>query len=135
MSATFHKTLHKSRQELAVLAKEIEQFLAEHGTSGGATFRVQLALEETILNLINHSGAAQRIEVRLVLDPDRLVLDIEDDGDYFDPRLVPEFDKKQPLEERRPGGMGIQLLRSLVSEIDYRRIDSGNRLRLIIPCG
>jgi serine/threonine-protein kinase RsbW len=133
VSTTLHKTLGKSLQELAVLTGEVEAFLAEHGTPGPAVFRVQLALEETILNLINHAPAARQIEVRLALEANRLVLDIEDDGDYFDPRGVPEFDKTQPLEQRRPGGMGIQLLRGLVPEIDYRRVESRNRLRLTIP--
>jgi len=137
MTAMFRKTLLKNLDELIRLEPEVDAFLARHNTPAPAAFRARLALEEIIRNLIDHSPATQRIEVRLGVETDRLVLEIEDDGDYFDLRSAPEFHKSQPLEERRPGGMGIQLVRSLVQEIDYQRLPSSNRLRLVIdtpPC-
>jgi serine/threonine-protein kinase RsbW len=132
MTAMFHKTLLKKLDELIRLGPEVDEFLARQNTPTPAVFRVRLALEEIIRNLIDHSPAARRIEVRLGVETDRLVLEIEDDGDYFDLRSAPQFEKSQPLEERRAGGMGIQLVRSLVQVIDYERLPSGNRLRLVI---
>ena len=128
----FRKTVKKKLDELIMLEAEVDAFLARHNTPSPAVFRARLALEEIIRNLIDHSPAARRIDVRLGVETDRLVLEIEDDGDYFDLRSAPPFDESQPLEERRPGGMGIQLVRSLVQGIDYQRLPSGNCVRLII---
>jgi serine/threonine-protein kinase RsbW len=133
----FQTTLLKNLDELIRLEPEVDAFLAQHDTPAPVAFRVRLALEEIIRNLIEHAPAARQIDVRLEIEADRVVIEIDDDGDYFDLRSAPEFDKSQPLEERRPGGMGIQLVRSLVREIDYQRVPSGNRLRLVIdktPC-
>jgi anti-sigma regulatory factor (Ser/Thr protein kinase) len=137
MTALFRKTFPKSLDELIRLEPEVDAFLARQNTPAPAAFRTRLALEEIVRNLIEHSPATRRIEVRIGVEADRVVLEIDDDGDYFDLRSAPAFDKSQPLEERRPGGMGIQLVRTLVREIDYQRIPSGNRLRLVIdqsPC-
>jgi serine/threonine-protein kinase RsbW len=133
----FQKTLPKNLDELIKVVSEVDAFLDRQNTPAPAVFRVRLALEEIIRNLIEHAPAARRIDVRLEVEADRVVLEIDDDGDYFDLRSAPEFDKSLPLEERRPGGMGIQLMRALVREIDYQRVPSGNRLRLVIdktPC-
>jgi anti-sigma regulatory factor (Ser/Thr protein kinase) len=132
MNAIFQKTLRKDLGELIALAPEVDAFLAQQQTPAPAVFRVQLALEEIIRNLVEHASAAQRIDVRLDVAPRRLLLEIEDDGAPFDPRSLPEFDKSQPLEKRQPGGMGLQLVRSMVREITYQRLPAGNRLLLII---
>jgi anti-sigma regulatory factor (Ser/Thr protein kinase) len=134
VTALFQKTLRKNLEELIALTREVDAFLAEQSVPPPAVFRVQLVLEETIRNLIEHAPAAQRIDVRLAFEADLLVLEIEDDGDYFDLRSAPAFDKSQPLETRRSGGMGIQLLRALIPDLDYQRVESGNRLRVTIPC-
>ena len=63
---------------------------------------------------------------------DRILIRIADDSAPFDPRSAPEFDKTKTLEERRPGGMGIQIVRNLVSEIHYERLADRNYLGLVV---
>ena len=55
-----------------------------------------------------------------------------DDGREFDPLSAPEVDVHAPLEERTVGGLGIHLLRNMVSEIRYERSGGRNHLRLRI---
>src|SRR5262249_15663918 len=112
----------------------VEDFLAQHGMSPQAVVKVRVVLEEMVLNLIDHAtgSATGRIDVRLDAEPGRVVLVIEDDSDPFDPRSAPEFDTKLPLEERRPGGLGIQVVRGLAQELDYERLPGCNRLRVVI---
>ena len=134
MSATLHKTLHVNVADLIALGPEVEDFLARQGVPSETVVKVRVVLEEMILNLINHATGldGSLIDVRLEAEPGRVVALIEDEGDPFDPRSAPEFDTTQPLEERRPGGMGIQLMRSLVAEMHYERLSGRNRLRLVI---
>ena len=134
MSTTLHKTLRPDVADLIALGPEVEAFLGRHGVPSHAVMKVRVALEEMILNLINHATGldGSLIDVRLEAEPGRVVALIEDEGDPFDPRSAPEFDTTQPLEERRPGGMGIQLMRSLVAEMHYERLSGRNRLRLVI---
>ena len=134
MSSTFQKDLTKAESALIALLPEAEGFLKQHGASARAVSRVLIILEEIILNLIKYAkaSATQDIDVRLEATPDRILIEIADDGASFDPRSAPEFDKTKPLEERRPGGMGLQIVRSLVSELHYERLADRNYLRLVV---
>jgi serine/threonine-protein kinase RsbW len=137
MSTTLHKTLRPDVADLIALGPEVEAFLGRHGVPSHAVMKVRVALEEMILNLINHATglAGSPIDVRLEAEPGRVIVWIEDEGDPFDPRSVPQFDTTQPLEARRAGGMGIALVRGFVSEMHYERLSGRNRLRLVIAHG
>jgi serine/threonine-protein kinase RsbW len=116
------------------VAGEVELFCADNHLPRAMSFKVCLVLEEFVLNLIEHAvaPATDRIDLRLDLEPGRVVLVLEDDGAPFDPRSAPPFDKTRSLEDRGPRGMGIHLVRSMTESIAYERIDSRNRLRVVI---
>jgi anti-sigma regulatory factor (Ser/Thr protein kinase) len=134
MSATFHKALRADVADLIALGPEVEDFLARRAVPSAAVAKVRVALEEMILNLINHATGLgdSLIDVRLEAGPGRVVVVIEDEGDPFDPRSAAPLDTSQPLEQRRAGGMGIQLVRGFAAEMNYERIAARNRLRLVI---
>jgi serine/threonine-protein kinase RsbW len=134
MSHTLEKSLDKSLDALIELAAEVQVFLTGCGLCERVIFKVQLGLEEAIRNLIEHAtgSATNRIQVRIDVGHDQVAIVLEDDGLPFDPRSAPPFDRSRPLEEREPRGMGLQLLRTLIDEIHYERLDSRNRLRLVV---
>ncbi len=134
MSGTLQKVVRKTEGDLIALLPEAEAFLKGHGASARATARALVVLEEIILNLVKYStnSATPDVEVRLGVAADRVVVEIADDGAPFDPRAAPEFDKSMTLDERRPGGMGIQIVRSMASEIHYERVENRNHLRVVL---
>jgi serine/threonine-protein kinase RsbW len=131
MTHTLQKSLDKSLSALIELAAEVQVFLTGCGVPERALFNVQLAIEETIRNLIEHSTGTA-IELRIDVEHGRVTILLEDDGQAFDPATALPFDPSKPLEERTPHGMGLHLLRHFVDEIHYERLDSRNRLRLVV---
>jgi len=136
MSTALHKTLRADIADLVALGPEVEASLGRHGVPSEVVARARVVLEEMVLNLINHATglAGSPIDVRLEAERGWVVVLIEDEGDPFDPQSAPALDTTQPLEERRAGGMGIQLVRGLVAEMQYERLSGRNRLRLVIAC-
>jgi anti-sigma regulatory factor (Ser/Thr protein kinase) len=134
MPPTFQRTSSRNVSDYLALAGEVERFCAENHLPGAVTFKVRLVLEELVLNLIDHAvgPTADRIDVRIDLEPGRVVLVLEDDSAPFDPRSAPAFDNTTPLEQRGPRGMGIHLVRSVTEDISYERVGSHNRLRVVI---
>jgi anti-sigma regulatory factor (Ser/Thr protein kinase) len=134
MTATFQRTLSRSVHDYVARAAEAEDYCTQSGLSRALMFKVRLVLEELVLNLIEHGTGSPkgRIDLRIDIEPARVVLTLEDDGDPFDPRSAPPFDKTRPLEERSPRGMGIQLVRSMSQEIAYERLGTRNRLCVVI---
>ena len=93
-------------------------------------------LDEIVLNVINHGHDDQgehEIHVRLRAAPDAVTITVEDDGKPFNPLDAPPPDLDLPIEERPIGGLGIFLMKSLTSAMDYRREGERNRLTLTKP--
>jgi anti-sigma regulatory factor (Ser/Thr protein kinase) len=65
--------------------------------------------------------------VHISIEPDRIIADVIDAGPPFDPRSAPDPDLSGPVEERCIGGLGLFLMRKLVSELDYVRSAGCNR--------
>lgn len=91
-----------------------------------------LALNEAIMNVIQHGyhgvpGQAMRLEARF--DGQALVFDLLDHA----PPVPVEQVQSRPLDEIRPGGLGVHFIRSLMDEMRFVDPPPGfsNCLRLI----
>ena len=93
---------------------------------------LKLAVTEACSNSIRHAYGDERdgsVEVVYELYPDRLVVEVSDDGPGF---AVPEqaFGDGRVLNE---GGLGIAIIRELADELELgpRAGGKGSRLRLV----
>ena len=71
------------------------------------------AVDEAATNVIVHGYAGREgwLDVAVSPEPGQLVVTLQDEAPAFDPTAVPEPDLTVPPERRRPGGMGIHLIR------------------------
>ena len=91
------------------------------------------AVDEAATNVIRHGyrGGPGWLEVSAALDGDRIVVELEDAAPLLDPTLVPEPDLSVPPERRRPGGMGVHLMRLAMDELHHApRPGGGNILTM-----
>jgi anti-sigma regulatory factor (Ser/Thr protein kinase) len=92
------------------------------------------AVDEAATNVITHGyrGDPGWIDVDIGLRDGRFVVTIEDGAPPFDPTTVPEPDLTVPPMARKPGGMGIHLIRAATDAVTYRpRPGGGNILTMI----
>lgn len=89
------------------------------------TKRLRLAVEEAVINVIDHNDATQ-ITITHTTSP--LTITITDNGSPFDPTAAPDIDVNQPGEERQIGGLGIFYIRQMSKSLEYRRDDNKNIL-------
>ena len=118
--------------ELQRLAGWIEGF-ARQGMSTDVSFALQLCLEEAVANIIMYGAARDdRLEIAVELERNggTLVARIEDNGRQFDPTRAPPPAVAASLEQAKVGDLGIHLMRSFASGMDYERRDGRNRLTL-----
>jgi serine/threonine-protein kinase RsbW len=85
------------------------------------------AVDELVCNVVGHgyAGRPGSIEVAFVETPDEIGFRIRDDAPPFDPTAVPEPRLDLPLSERRLGGMGVHLARTLTDGFDHRILPTG----------
>jgi serine/threonine-protein kinase RsbW len=91
------------------------------------------AVDEAATNIIVHGYAAKpgMIDVDVKREGDSLIVRLLDQAPQFDPTTVPPPDLTMPLEKRRPGGLGIHLIREYIDQVRYHAIpQGGNELTL-----
>jgi serine/threonine-protein kinase RsbW len=129
MSEFFKQTIANNYAELERLMESASGFLEEKGVDAQASYRINLALEEMVTNVIKYGYDApgeHPIHISVEVREDEVRATIEDDGREFNP-LIQEFSEQRgPVEERRVGGLGIHLIKKLLSRLDYRREEGRN---------
>jgi len=96
--------------------------------------RLELAMEEAIVNVIHHGYGKQegKIEIHLEWEPGLVKIHLKDWGPPFNPlKEAPKVDPNAVLEEREEGGLGIFLMQKCVDEVLYARDKNRNLLILI----
>jgi anti-sigma regulatory factor (Ser/Thr protein kinase) len=101
----------------------LEEVARAKGIEPNSLRPLQLAIEEVFANCVRHNASGSgRIEVRVETEGSRFRVAITDpDTDGFDPRGTSAVRTDLPLEERKPGGLGLHLIRAMVDHIDYRQ--------------
>ncbi|MBK9387642.1 MAG: ATP-binding protein [Planctomycetes bacterium] len=133
--ARFELELSSTYGQMAERCAELEQRLLALGVEPAARYRAQLVYEELVGNVLRYGGApAGGIQLRLevVVERERLVLVILDDGLPFDPTAEPDPPNARSVAEARVGGRGIAMVRRVARRFVYRREGRRNRVELEI---
>lgn len=91
---------------------------------------LKLAITEATSNSVRHaySDGAGTVEVLYDLQPDRIVIEVSDDGEGFDYDTAPATaDLEDELTE---GGLGIAIIRTIADEFELGRGPGGRGSRL-----
>lgn len=118
-------------KEIALISNFVEDLCNELALPPETTMNINLALEEAVANVIMYAyPPEEQHEIRLKVagNNEQLIFLLTDKGQSFDPTQVEEIDTTLPIEERKIGGLGIFLIRSIMNEVTYQRLDDENRL-------
>jgi serine/threonine-protein kinase RsbW len=90
---------------------------------------LKLALTEAASNSVRHAYSGDDetgvVEISYELRADRLVIEVTDDGEGFDPE-----ETGGPPEELSEGGLGIAIIRSIADEVEIGTQPGGKGSRL-----
>src|SRR3712207_1852715 len=114
-------TVEASLDALATISDFVVEQAHAAGMDEHAVWEVQLAVDEATTNVVQHGYAEASGEIKVVVnvDGDEFEVCIYDRGKRFDPATVPEPDLVSPLEERRTGGLGLYLMRTLMDRVEF----------------
>lgn len=113
--------------------------LAASGLPKGDRLHVELAMEEAIVNVINHTTSGQPFDFTLTcrIEPERQIeFDLIDPGPTYNPLAdepTPNLDL--PVEELEEGGLGLVLMRKCMDALFYTRHQDQNILTLVKKLG
>ena len=91
------------------------------GVDAADSYAIVMTIEELFTNMVKYNPKGLgRIGLELECGSSDVTCRLVDpDSDRFDINALPDADINLPVEQRRPGGLGIYLIRRLVDSIDY----------------
>jgi serine/threonine-protein kinase RsbW len=119
--------------EISRLYEFIEELGSDFSLSPDIVFNLNLVLEEAVVNIINYAYPKEdheSIYLSAKMHEGSIVLVLTDTGKEFDPTAVPEADVTLSADDRQIGGLGIFLIRQIMNEVKYERIEGKNVLTL-----
>jgi serine/threonine-protein kinase RsbW len=123
---------------LELLSHWIASLGEDKGFSEKLVFELDLVLGEAVTNIIQNAYSDDQdheITVLLHYGGDRVIVQIKDDGVFFDPLQHPEPLLPNTLEDAVEGGLGIHLIKNYVRDWAYKRQDEFNVLTLLLAEG
>lgn len=113
---------------LAEVRKKVREFLAQAGFDECETELLVLALDEACTNIIRHAYAGEAKPVRLEMShlSDKVRFTLRDYGSSCDPKHI----KSRALEDVRPGGVGVHIIKQAFDDVRYEPQVKGTKLVL-----
>ena len=113
----------------------IRKALKDNGVPDLQISELVLALDEMCSNLMIHShrcNPEELFEINIILKRgEPVIFEIIDDGNTFDINQFAEPDLGNLVHEKRKGGLGIRLVKSIMDKIEYQNRSGKNVCRLI----
>ncbi|AFZ47727.1 putative anti-sigma regulatory factor, serine/threonine protein kinase [Cyanobacterium stanieri PCC 7202] len=128
-------TVPASLDSLKPIAEYVMKVAKMFGLEKKAMYKLRLAVDELATNIANYAYAdndnPQEKEIFLESDISEgaLIITIKDNGVPFDPtnKIESEIEvTKEPIEERKIGGLGIFLAFDGVDDFSYQRVNEQN---------
>lgn len=119
--------------ELERVISYVSDLCTRNCLSPETEYDLNLALDEMITNVAKHAypdGGEHQFSVEISIGDGEFWARIEDDGVEFNPTDHPTPDLDAPLEVRKEGGLGIFLVRQIMTSIEYQRVGGKNVVTL-----
>ena len=93
---------------------------------------IELVVEEAVINIVTHAypQTAGYVKLTCRMERNQFIVTLEDEGIPFPVPDAEAPDISSDLPDRKVGGLGIHLMKSLTDGIRYHREDGRNRLEL-----
>ncbi len=132
---TFALNVPSSTGNLALIRDFVTRIGSQAGLDDTEVAKLELAVDEACANVIEHAyehDATKQVLIRAIFDEETLRIEVVDTGKGFDPNSIPEEDIRRLAAERKTGGLGLRLIKSLMDEVHYD-VEPGkkNELRMV----
>jgi serine/threonine-protein kinase RsbW len=119
--------------ELSRMRQFVEKTAVSLTDNQKAIDDIILALDEAVTNIIRHGYKDQPGTIEIIINrlEQGMEIKIHDESPAFDLTQAQGPDLTLPLSQRKPGGLGIHMIKKLTHDVQYRLLPNGkNELRL-----
>lgn len=131
---TAHRTFPRSYDSIKDIFEFTADAFARLRIDSSLLRTIDLVVEELFTNIVKYStmsDAAVRIDLTRIAGGVEVTL-TDYDVEPFDVTRVPDVDVGLPIEERKPGGLGLHLIRQLVDCVEYEYSSESRQSRITV---
>ena len=127
---------------LAYIRAIVGDLARKVGFDEGEAAKIEMAVDEACSNVVRHAYSPDKewcwqqrdpeIRLEIRVEGDLLIIEINDHGQRFDFANYRPARIEDHLQEMKPGGYGILIMRNFMDEVQYSSNDqTGNTLRMV----
>lgn len=131
--ANYRRSFHGGVEHLTAIAEFTREAVSKLGAEEHDRLACELAVDEAATNAFKHGylGNPGRVDITIWREGDTIVMEVRNWGRPFDPVSVPEPDLSVPIEERPLGGLGLFLIRRMMSDVSFTfNPEAGNTITM-----
>lgn len=128
------------RENFTILQEWLSDIADTLNLSSRDKRQILIACDEIFTNVSSYAyadtpqGGNAEIKVTFAPETRQLQIKISDHGKEFNPLNSETPDVTQPLSERKVGGLGIFMVKKMMDNVEYERLDNCNVLTLTKCC-
>ncbi|MBK8315892.1 MAG: ATP-binding protein [Acidobacteria bacterium] len=115
-------TVPSSTENLALIRDFVTSVGKQARMSDVDISNLELAVDEACANVIEHAYGHDRtkeVTIRAIFDESEMRISVIDSGKGFDPSQVQSETLDQLINERKSGGLGMRLIKTLMDDVRY----------------
>ncbi|MBK7598874.1 MAG: ATP-binding protein [Acidobacteria bacterium] len=115
-------TVPSSTENLALIRDFVTSVGKQARMSDVDIANLELAVDEACANVIEHAYGHDRtkeVTIRAIFDESEMRISVIDSGKGFDPSQVQSETLDQLINERKSGGLGMRLIKTLMDDVRY----------------
>ena len=131
---SFDLNITNKMSEIGRVITAFESYSEKAGIPIPIVMKFNLVFDDLLNNIVSYAypaGGEHKIKIHAEKSGDSVLLTVEDDGIPFNPFARTEADTSQSLEDREIGGLGIHLIRNIMDDASYKRLNDQNIVNLI----
>ena len=121
-------------ENLEIIRKFVAGIARKVGFKNDDIHKIELAVDEACTNVIQHAYKNQKkqsIDIAIKLDFQKFSIVITDKGEGFNFQEIDIPKMDEYLAELRVGGLGIYLMKTLMDEVNYKKTNGKNQVRMV----
>jgi serine/threonine-protein kinase RsbW len=132
---TFALHVPSSTENLSMIRDFVSSVGVQAGFTEPEVARIALAVDEACANVIEHAyglDSTRDVRIRIIIEDDRVTFEIQDTGRGFDPGQIQAKDVEELIKQRKSGGLGLRLIRTIMDDVQYQIVPGHkNELKMV----
>lgn len=131
-STQIEQSFTKTFASLHSIFEFLNRFVTENRLDPSVAFSIKFSVEEVFTNMVKYNPNGKNVSIKLNREGTRVSVELTDlEEKPFDITVAHDPNVNLPLEKRRPGGLGIFLIKKMMDQVEYRHNGTQSNITLV----